>query len=55
MYRNWLQGQSDRLAGNPCVSTNGKYLEGFYQPDAIIPDFLTPNEAAELRRMMMKK
>ncbi len=51
-YKNWLNGQKDRLDKAPCISNNGDYLDGFYSPDAIIPDFLTQNEAADLRRIL---
>ncbi len=51
-YRRWLQGQSDRLAGKPCSSANGNYLDGWYAPDATIPDYFTHEYAAQLRRDM---
>jgi hypothetical protein len=51
-YKRWLRGQSDRLEGKPCAENHGVYLDGFYSPDAIIPDFLTHTEAARLRRQM---
>ncbi len=50
LYRQWYKGLMDRLGGLPCASTNGKYLDGWYSPEAIIPDFLTHKEAARLRR-----
>lgn len=52
-YKAWLRGQSARLEGRPCAETNGKYLDGFYSPDAIVPDFLTADETALLRRHIM--
>lgn len=51
-YRRWRDGHMARLEGKPCAESNGDYLDGFYSPDAIIPDFLTHNEAARLRRQM---
>ena len=53
-YRNWLSGQSDRLTGKPCREANGDYLDGWYSPEATIPEFLTHNEAADLRREIAK-
>jgi len=53
-YRNWLDGNSDRLAGKPCRNQDGDYLDGWYSPDALIPEFLTHNEAADLRREIAK-
>jgi hypothetical protein len=32
-HEQFRKGQSDRKAGLPCASTNGKYLEGWYAPD----------------------
>jgi hypothetical protein len=51
-YRWWLQGQSDRLAGKPSASANGRYLEGWYSPERMHPEFLTPNQAATLRKYL---
>ena len=51
-YRAWLAGQSDRLNNKPCISTNGKYLDGWYSPEKIIPDFLTHDQAAIVRRYL---
>lgn len=48
-YEQWRTGQLDRLYDKPCCSTNGDYLDGWYNPNQIIPDFLTMNEAATLR------
>lgn len=28
--RQWEKGRADRLAGKPCVSNDGAYLEGWY-------------------------
>lgn len=47
-YEQWRTGQLDRLYNKPCCSTNGDYLDGWYNPNQIIPDFLTKNEAATL-------
>lgn len=49
-YRMWRIGLMDRLDSKPCRLTNGKYLEGWYNPQATIPDFLTHKEAAIIRR-----
>ncbi len=49
-YANWLQGQNDRLAGRGCLSANGRYLEGWYSPNASCPEFLTPQQAADIRQ-----
>lgn len=51
-YKVWLEGHSDRLTGQPCKSADGLYLDGWYSPERIIPDFLTHPEAAKLRRML---
>ena len=51
-YTQWLQGQRDRLDGQPCRSNNGSYLDGWYSPNATIPEFLTHGEAVKLRRLM---
>lgn len=49
-YENWLQGQEDRRSGRGCLSTNGTYLDGWYNPKQDVPDFLTPQEAYAYRR-----
>ena len=51
-YKVWLEGQSDRLTGQPCKSADGLYLDGWYAPEAIHPDFLTHPEAIKLRAML---
>jgi len=42
------QGQKDRKEDAGCRSSNGRYLEGWYAPDKVLPDFLTMNELKEL-------
>lgn len=34
-------GQADRKRGLPCRYNNGKYLDGWYNPDQKVPPFLT--------------
>jgi hypothetical protein len=51
-YKKWRAGHLARLEGKTCAENNGDYLDGYYSPDAIIPDFLTHKEAARLRRQM---
>jgi hypothetical protein len=38
---NFRKGQRDRLKGLPCMSANGSYLDGWYDPDKQIPPSLT--------------
>lgn len=33
--------QADRRRGLPCGSANGTYLDGWYAPNKLLPDFLT--------------
>lgn len=49
-YEQWRTGQLDRLYNKPCCSTNGDYLDGWYNPNQYVPDFLTIGETATLRR-----
>ena len=49
-YANWRKGLMDRLSGQPCRSANGKYLDGWYSPKLVIPEFLTHKQASEIRR-----
>ncbi len=32
-HNKFREGQNDRKSGNPCKSSNGAYLDGWYQPD----------------------
>lgn len=49
-YEQWRTGQLDRLYNKPCCSTNGDYLDGWYNPSQVVPDFLTVGEAVTLKR-----
>lgn len=50
-YAQWYKGQKDRLQGKQCNFANGQhYLDGWYSPFATIPDFLTQEQAANIRR-----
>jgi hypothetical protein len=49
-YEQWRTGQLDRLNDKPCCSPNGDYLDGWYNPHPLVPDFLTVNEVCELKR-----
>lgn len=52
-YAQWLQGRSDRIDGKGALSADGDYLDGYYSDPnslAAIPDFLTPQTAAIIRR-----
>lgn len=31
--RQFQKGKADRKSGNPCASSDGAYLEGWYHPD----------------------
>jgi len=42
------QGPADRKAGWPCSSTNGRYLEGWYDPERHLPEFLTQKMLEEI-------
>ncbi len=46
--RDYRQGQADRKAGKPCSSTNGRYLEGWYDLHRRLPDFLTESQLKEI-------
>jgi len=48
MLSEFRQGQTDRKAGRPCSSTNGRYLEGWYDPERHLPDFLTQKMLEEI-------
>ena len=48
MLSEFRQGQADRKAGRPCSSTNGRYLEGWYDPERHLPDFLTQKMLEEI-------
>jgi len=54
-YKRWLQGQEDRRNGNGCLSANGKYLDGWYNPTHVIPDFLTPAETCAYHRALARR
>ena len=54
-YETWLQGQEDRRNGKPCSSANGKYLDGWYNPDQVVPDFLTLDETIAYRRALRQQ
>lgn len=49
-YEQWRTGQLDRLYNKPCCSSNGDYIDGWYNPNQHIPDFLTIGEVATLKR-----
>lgn len=49
-YEQWRTGQLDRLYNKPCCSTNGDYLDGWYNPNQVVPEFLTTCEAFILKR-----
>lgn len=51
-YTQWLHGQDDRKQGNGCLSASGKYLDGWYNPDQIVPDFLTVDRLIECKAYM---
>lgn len=38
---NYRQGQYDRRQDKPCASSNGDYLNGWYDPFEEVPPFLT--------------
>lgn len=38
--REFRQGQEDRRAGRACLSNNGVYLDGWYDPDKKTPPYL---------------
>ena len=54
-YTQWLHGQDDRKRGNGCLSANGKYLDGWYNPDQIVPDFLTVDRLIECKKYMQHR
>jgi hypothetical protein len=49
---NFRKGQRDRLKGLPCMSTNGSYLDGWYDPDKQIPPSLTEAQVIALNLSM---
>ena len=51
-YKAWLQGQEDRRNGKGCLSANGKYLDGWYNPGQSVPDFFTINELVAYRQVL---
>lgn len=52
MYKAFRIGQVDRLNGKPCGSAKGLYLDGWYAPDVLCPDFLTLDEFATVRAIL---
>lgn len=49
-YEQWRTGQLDRLNNKPCCSSNGDYLDGWYNPNQYVPEFCTVDEAFTLSR-----
>jgi len=43
--RQFRMGQQDRKAGQPCKSTDGAYLDGWYSPEKGVPPYVTTEEA----------
>ena len=54
-YKVWLQGQEDRRNGKGCLSANGTYLDGWYNPDQSVPDFFTIDELVAYRRALSQQ
>lgn len=54
-YETWLQGQEDRRNDKPCSSANGKYLDGWYNPDQFVPDFLTLAETCAYHQALERR
>jgi hypothetical protein len=54
-YKRWLQGQEDKRNGKGCLSANGKYLDGYYNPNQSVPDFLTLAETLAYHRAIARR
>lgn len=46
--KNYRAGQKDRRNNTPCLSTNGDYLDGWYNPDKKTPPFLTDEQVENM-------
>lgn len=47
--QHFRNGQADRKADKPCVSTNGAYLEGYYAPGQKFPPYVTASQATAFK------
>lgn len=48
--KKFRQGQVDRLSGKPASSADGTYLDGWYTPYQVCPDWLTPGRLKEIEK-----